>query len=187
MAKTLHLSFDLSCVTLAFTTADEAAAAFDAFTAEMVQWHASGIYPASADLKAAIVAAGRPAATAAVYASAILKWARSGKLPSSMGACVNKNPEGHVKSNAGRKPGQGKGKTTAATAANSGAAVDPINALGASDAPSPMHRWVRELRELNAAAFILRDAKNFTMSAEDATALKDAVSKCIALLGKYTA
>ena len=181
MAKIASLPFNLTCVTLAFTTADEAATAFDAFTAEMVQWHASGVYPASADLKAAIVAAGRPAATAAVYASAILKWARSGKLPSSMNACVNKSPEGHVKGKAGRKAGQSAGKSPEAP--NSGAAADP---MAPQDAPSPMHRWVRELRDLNAAAFILRDAKNSTMSAEDANALKDAVSTCIALLGKYT-
>lgn len=182
MAKTISLPFDFSNIVAAFNTAEAHAAAFDAMCADMVQWHASGVYPANADIKAALVQAGKTAATAAVYASAILKWARSGKTPATLHACVNKNPPDHVKGKRGRPAGQGAGKT----AANSGAAVDPITATGAGDAPSPMHRWVRELNTLNAGTNILRNARNECMSAEDAAALKDAVSQCIALLGKYT-
>jgi hypothetical protein len=84
----------------------------------------------------------------------------------------------------GRPAGNGAGKTTAK---NSGAAVDPLAPNGAvKDAVSPMHYWVKELNALNAGATILRDTQNRCLSAEDANALKDAVSKCIALLGKYT-
>lgn len=185
MSKTHSLPFDLSCIALAFSTAEAHAVAFDSMTAEMLQWHASEVYPANQQIKAELVCAGKAASTAAVYASAILKWARSGKTPVSLHACINKNPPDHVKSKAGRPAKQGAGKTTAT---NSGAAVDPLApSTVASEAVSPMHRWVKDLNALNAGATILRDAKNQTMSAEDAAALKDAVSKCIALLGKYTA
>lgn len=187
MAKTVSLPFDLSNIVLAFDTAEAHANAFDAMCADMVQWHAAGVFPSNADVKAALVQSGRPAATAAVYASAILRWAKSGKLPKTLRACVNSVPDGHVKSARGRPAGKGAGKTTAPPAANSGAAVDAVNPDATDNAPSPIHRWVRQLRELNAGAFILRDAKNHTMSAADAAALKDAVYKCLALLGKYTA
>lgn len=187
MAKTVSLPFDLSNITLAFTTADAHADAFNAMCADMIQWHASGVFPSNANIKAALIAAGRKGATAAVYASAILKWARSGELPKSLNACVNSSPKNHQKKGAGRPSGKGAGKTTAPAAANSGAAVDAVNPDATDNARSPIHRWVRQLNELNAGAFILRDAKNHTMSAEDAAALKDAVSKCLALLGKYTA
>jgi hypothetical protein len=187
MAKTVSLPFDLSVITLAFSTAEAAAAAFDCLTADMLQWNHSGVYPSNADIKAALTEAGKKPATAAVYASAILKWARSGKLPKSLHDCIGKNPPDHVKSKAGRPAGQGAGKTTASAAVSSGAAVDPLApSAPMKDAPSPMHFWVRELGALNAGATILRDTQNRTLSAADANALKDAVSKCIALLGKYT-
>jgi hypothetical protein len=151
----------------------------------MVQWHASGFYPSNADLKAALVAAGKKPATASVYASAILKWARSGKVPKTLYACINSNPPGHAKSAAGRPTKQGAGKTTAK---KSGAAVDPLAPNNAvKDAVSPMHYWVKELNALSAGATILRNAKNDAMTAEDAVALKDAVSVALALLAKYTA
>lgn len=85
----------------------------------------------------------------------------------------------------GRPSGKGAGKPTAT---NSGAAVDPLAPNGAvKEAVSPMHYWVKELNALNAGATILRNAKNDSMTAEDAVALKNAVSTALALLGKYTA
>lgn len=89
-------------------------------------------------------------------------------------------------SKAGRPAGQGAGKATA-TAANSGAAVDPITAGGAGDAPSPMHRWMRTLNDFRQNVFILRDAKNEVMTAEDATRAQNLAAEMVALLGKYTA
>ena len=183
MAKTHSLPFDLSSIVLSFSTAEAHATAFDQMTAEMLQWHYAGFYPTNADIKAALVGAGKKPTTAAVYASAILKWARSGKKPKSLHDCIGKNPPGHVKSKAGRKSGQGAGKTTATNSTG----VDPLSpSTIASEAISPMHRWVKDLNALNAGATILRDANNNTMTAADAAALKDAVSKCVALLGKYT-
>lgn len=187
MAKTVSLPFDLSNIVLAFDTAEAHANAFDAMCADMVQWHAAGVFPSNADVKAALVQSGRPATTAAVYASAILKWARSGKLPKTLRACVNSSPEGHVKSKRGRPAGKGAGKTTTVTADNSDAAVDPISAGGAGDAPSPMHRWMRQLNDFRQGVFILRDAKNECMTAEDATRAQNLAAELTALLGKYTA
>ena len=181
MAKTHSLPFDLSSIALAFSTAEAHAAAFDQMTAEMLQWHAAGFYPSNANIKVALVAAGKKPTTAEVYASAILKWARSGKLPKSLHDCIGKNPPGHVKSAAGRKSGQGAGKTTAVV--NSGIAVDPMNP---GESQSPMHRWVVQANTLSAAAFMLRNAKNETMNTDDAKALQDAANTIAALLGKYT-
>jgi len=93
-------------------------------------------------------------------------------------------PTNSTKPRVGRPSGKGAGKTPMK---NSGAAVDPLAPTSPmKDAPSPMHFWVRELNTLSAGATILRDTQNRCLSAKDANALKDAVSKCIALLGKYT-
>jgi hypothetical protein len=183
MAKTHSLPFDLSSIALAFSTAEAHANAFDAMTAEMLQWFHAGVFPASADIKVALVQAGRRATTAAVYASAILKWARSGKTPASLHKCVGSNPPDHVKSKAGRPAKQGAGKTTAVGAKGSIAA--PL-LVAATESQSPMHRWVVQANALSAAAFMLRNAKNETMNTDDAKALQDAANLIAALLGKYT-
>ena len=84
--------FDLSHVTLAFSSADAAASAFDALTAEMVQWHGAGVYPTNKEVDAAIRASGRAAATAKVYASRILAWSKAGKTPKSISQMIKDGP-----------------------------------------------------------------------------------------------
>ena len=106
--------FDLSNITLAFSTESAATEAFALMQADMMAWHAAGEYPANPDLIAAI-GAGMPhlgAGSLKTYASALLKWARSGKTPASIRACVNSTPPGAAKGKGGRPAGKGKGKTT---------------------------------------------------------------------------
>lgn len=105
--------FDLSNITLAFVQAHDAAASFDAMTADMLQWHESGVYPSNQELIAALTAAGRwGAGTCKVYASNLLAWAKSGETPRNISQVVKGKPAKHVKGKGGRPAGQGAGKTT---------------------------------------------------------------------------
>jgi hypothetical protein len=83
----------------------------------------------------------------------------------------------------GRPAGKGAGKTTAKPAAAAAANDSVIPKDGAS----PMHRWLVALTAMDNGALIVRDAKNNTMTAEDATALQAALKTCRAIVGKYTA
>ena len=181
MAKIVKVSgFDLSIITRAFLAADDAAATFDAMCAEMAQWHAAGVYPVSGDVKAALKAAGRKDATAAAYASKMLTWATSGKLPRNISQMVQKLPEGHVKKKSGA-PAKAATKTATKTAA----AAAPAPAPAAGSEVSPMHRWNVVLQDMVAGALIVRDAKNGTMNVEDAKAVQTALMNVKAIIGKY--
>ena len=166
--------FDLSIITRAFLAADDAAATFDAMCAEMAQWHAAGVFPISGDVKAALVDAGRKPATAAAYASKMLTWAASGKLPKNISQMVGALPPGHVKKKAGAPT-----KTVTKTATKAAAAP----AAGAE--VSPMHRWNVVLQDMVNGALIVRDAKNQPMGVEDAKAVQAALMSVKAILGKY--
>lgn len=119
---TTTLVFELSVITVALNDAWTASESWQAMTAEMVQWHASGEYPDNQAVAEAVAATGRYTVqrsgtgavkgSCATIASNILKWARSGKTPSSLKKCITESPTNHVKSAAGRKAGQGKGKST---------------------------------------------------------------------------
>ena len=179
MAKIVKVSgFDLSIITRAFLAADDAAATFDAMCAEMAQWHAAGVYPVSGDVKAALKAAGRKDATAAAYASKMLTWATSGKLPRNISQMVQKLPEGHVKKKSGAPA---KAATRAPAAAPAAAAA----AAAAGADVSPMHRWNVVLNDMVAQALIVRDAKNQVMDVEDAKAVQAALMSVKAVIGKY--
>ena len=166
--------FDLTVITTAFLALDGAAASFDAMTAEMLSWHAAGVYPVSGDVKAALKAAGRKDATAAAYASKMLTWAASGKLPKNISQMVGALPPGHVKKKAGAPT-----KTVTKTATKAAAAP----AAGAE--VSPMHRWNVVLQDMVNGALIVRDAKNQPMGVEDAKAVQAALMSVKAILGKY--
>ena len=106
--------FDLSNITLAFSTAAQHDEAFALMQSDMIAWHTAQSFPSNQDLIAAI-GAGLPhlgAASLKVYASRVLKWARSGQTPSNIRAVVNTDPKGATKGKGGRPAGQGKGKTT---------------------------------------------------------------------------
>ena len=106
--------FDLSNITLAFSTAAAHDEAFALMQSDMIAWHAAQSFPSNQDLIAAI-GAGLPhlgAASLKVYASRVLKWARSGQTPANIRAVVNTDPKGATKGKGGRPAGQGKGKTT---------------------------------------------------------------------------
>lgn len=108
--------FDLSNITLAFSTAAAHDEAFALMQSDMIAWHTAQSFPSNQDLIAAI-GAGLPhlgAASLKVYASRVLKWARSGQTPSNIRAVVNTDPKGATKGKGGRPAGQGKGKSTAA-------------------------------------------------------------------------
>jgi hypothetical protein len=176
MAKVIRVVsglFDLSAVTAAFSLADNAASAWDALTAEMVQWHAAGVFPPARDVKAALVAAGRPDATAGSQASKVLAWAKSGKVPKSISLMVRDYPVGHVKKKAGRPAGK---KAAAPAVAAAAAGVEGL---------SPMHRWATILQDMIAGALIVRDARNQTFSVTDAKELQAALMVAKAIIGRY--
>lgn len=106
--------FDLSNITLAFSTAAAHDEAFALMQSDMIAWHAAQSFPSNQDLIAAI-GAGLPhlgAASLKVYASRVLKWARSGQTPANIRAVVNTDPKGAAKGKGGRPAGKGAGKTT---------------------------------------------------------------------------
>jgi hypothetical protein len=163
------MKFDLSNITLAFTHAHDAAQSFDAMTADMVTWHESGIYPANADVIAALVATDRwSLATCKVYASNLIKWAKSGQTPRSISQVVKGHPDGHAKGKAGRKPGAGAGKTTKP-------ADDADDALP-EVSPLPKE-WLRFIDGMRARVPALK-----TWTATDIAAFQDSSAALIALI-----
>jgi hypothetical protein len=165
--------FDLSNITLAFVQAHDAAMSFDAMTADMLQWHASGVYPANQDLIAALVAADRwGKGTCAVYASNLLAWARSGQTPRNISQVVKGKPDGHVKGKAGRKAGQGAGKTTAAKPADDAQAEAP-------SVPNEDRAWRLFLEGLRHQVPQRKDWES-----QDIVAFQDCIGKMIALINR---
>ena len=172
--------FDLSIITRAFLAADDAAATFDALTAELVAWHAAGVYPTRGDVMVALVDAGRKPAYAGTVASKMLTWAASGKLPKNISQMVQKLPEGHVKKKSGAPT-----KTVTKSATKTAPMVAASAAPAAGSEVSPMHRWNIVLNDMVAQALIVRDAKNQVMGVEDAKAVQAALLSVKAVIGKY--
>lgn len=164
--------FDLSNITLAFVQANDAAASFDAMTADMLQWYESGIYPSNQELIAALSAAGRwGAGTCKVYASNLLAWAKSGETPRNISQVVKGKPVKHVKGKGGRPAGQGKGKST-----------KPETDDAAAEKPTvPNHdaSWKQFLENLRAT---VPGRKDWT--SEDIVAFQDCATKMIALIAR---
>jgi hypothetical protein len=162
--------FDLSNITLAFAHAHDAAQSFDAMTADMVQWHQSGIYPTNKELIAALVAANRwTLPTCKVYASNLLAWAKSGQIPRNISQVVKGKPANHVKGKGGRPAGNGAGKTT-----------KPENTKADAPAPSVPNddaAWVQFIGEMRAK---VNGRKNW--KAEDIVAFQDCTMTLIALI-----
>jgi hypothetical protein len=164
--------FDLSNITLAFVQAHDAASSFDAMTSDMLQWHASGVYPANQDLIAALIAADRwGKGTCAVYASNLLAWARSGQTPRNISAVVKGKPEGHVKGKAGRKTGQGAGKTTKP--------VDDAAQAETPSVPNEDRAWRLFLEGLRHQVPQRKDWES-----QDIVAFQDCIGNMIALINR---
>ena len=112
--------FNLSCITLAYKTANDAESALDSLTAEMMCWHEAGEYPKPAAVIVAITE-GVPhlsKATIKTYASGLLAWAKSGKTPRTMRELSLNRPVGHVKGKGGRpSKAQAQDKATATPSA----------------------------------------------------------------------
>lgn len=176
--------FDLSCITLSLTTADAHASAFDAMTAEMLQWHAAGVYPERQALIVAIEAAGRKASTAKVYASRILAWAKAGRTPRTIGECVNDGPK------AAGKGGRPKGSAKTPTAADVDAADDtaddtadtagdPFNPAAVSGSAALPAQWVMHLESIRAQLPAMKG-----WAADDIVAAQDCAMRLLALIKK---
>lgn len=173
--------FDLSVVALAFGAQSAAEEAFDTLTAEMLLWHAAGEFPSNSDVASAIKS-GLPhlgAASLKVYASALLKWAKSGKTPRTIRAMVNTAPAGHIKGKGGRPAGKGAGKTTK-TEAPAAAPVDADAApVGTEALPG---QWARYLEGVRAQA-----AAQKSWSSADIVALQDCATMMLAIIKRNRA
>lgn len=163
--------FDLSCIYNAVVAATNAEETFDILTAEMLNWHAAGEYPARHEVIAEFILAGRTEGTAKVYASRLLKWARSGKTPRSMHAAVTSDPPGAAKGKGGRPKGKPETKADAAKA-------DAAKADAAS-VPNADVSWKQFLETLRAQAPGRKDWQS-----EDIVAFQDCASKMIALIAR---
>lgn len=154
--------FDLSNITLAFSTAAAHEEAFGLMCEDMRCWHEASEYPSNKDLGAAIVA-GLPhlsAGTVRVYASRMLSWAKAGKQPTSLHAMIKDGPK------AKGKGGRPKGKPETDKAAAEAPAV-------ANDDRS----WVQFIEGIRAQAPGRKD-----WASEDIVALQDCAAKMIALI-----
>ena len=158
--------FDLSNITLAFSTAAAHEEGFALMCADMLAWHHAGEYPTNPDLIVAIQT-GMPhlsAGSLKVYASRLLKWARSGKTPSNIRTVVNTDPPGTSKG----KGGKPKGKK--------GNKVDKAQAE-APAVPNDDRAWVQFIEGIRAQVPGRKD-----WASEDIVALQDCAGKMIALI-----
>jgi hypothetical protein len=160
---------DLSFITEALLAEQNAIDKFDIFTANMTTWHEAGVYPANQEVIPAIVKAGYPKATATVYASNLLKWAKSGQVPKNMKAVVSTHPKGHVKGKAGRKAGQGAGKTTKPAEDKAQAKPDTV--------PNDDRHWMQFIQDMRAKVAGRKD-----WPADRIAAFQDTTATLIALL-----
>ena len=162
--------FDLSNITLAFVQSHDAAMSFDAMTADMLQWNAAGVYPSNQEVIAALVAAGRwGKGTCEVYASNLIKWAKSGQTPRNISQVVKGKPDGHVKAKAGRKAGQGAGKTTKPADDAAQAAPETV--------PNDDAAWLRFINDMRSKVNGRKD-----WPADRIVAFQDTTATLIALL-----
>jgi hypothetical protein len=165
--------FDLSNITLAFSTESAATEALALMKSDMLAWHAADTYPSNADLIAAIKA-GMPhlsVSSLKVYASRILKWARSGQTPATLRSCVNSDPSGAKKGKGGRPKGQGAGKTTTAKPDAAQAAAPTVENADRS--------WKQFLETIKAQVPGRKD-----WEAADIVAFQDCASKMLALINR---
>ena len=154
--------FDLSNITLAFSTAAAHEEAFGLMCEDMRCWHEAGEFPSNKDLGAAI-SAGLPhlsAGTVKVYASRMLAWAKAGKQPASLHAMVKDGPK------AKGKGGRPKGKPEADKAAAEAPAV-----------PNEDRAWVQFIEGIRAQVPGRKD-----WASEDIVAVQDCCAKLIALV-----
>ncbi len=139
-------------------------------TADMVSWYESGIYPSNQELIAALVAADRwGKSTCSVYASNLLAWAKSGQTPKNISQVVKGKPAGHVKSKAGRKAGQGAGKSTAPAEDKAQAKPDTV--------PNDDKHWMQFIQDMRAKVAGRKD-----WPADRIAAFQDTTATLIALL-----
>ena len=153
--------FDLSNITLAFSTAAAHEEAFGLMCEDMRCWHEAGEYPSNKDLGAAI-SAGLPhlsAGTVKVYASRMLSWAKAGKQPASLHAMVKDGPKA-----------KGKGGRKAKPEADKAAAEAPA-------VPNEDRAWVQFIEGIRAQVPGRKD-----WNSEDIVAVQDCCAKLIALV-----
>lgn len=169
--QTVQIEFadDVQAIVTAHLAAEDAASKNDNAMARIAQWIAAGVYPNNATIIAGYIDAGKTKGSASVYASAILKWVKAGKVPKNIQAAVNTNPPGHVKSKAGRKAGKGAGKTTAPEAP----------AAEAPQAPQGDRAWKQVLEAMRAGVPARKD-----WEASDIVAFQDCAAKMIALIAR---
>lgn len=120
--------FNLEVITLAFSTQTAHVNAFDALTAEMINWKEGESFPPPKDVQAAIKA-GSPhlsGATLKSYASGVLAWCKAGKTPKTIRQLTLERPEGH-------KAGRG-GRPSKAKAMDSATITKPTEAANESQA-----------------------------------------------------
>jgi hypothetical protein len=172
--------FDLSNITLAFSTESAAIEALALMQADMLAWHAADLYPANGELIAAI-GAGMPhlsVSTLKVYSSRILKWARSGQTPADLKRCVNTDPAGAKKGRGGRPKGQGAGKKAPSTYAAAIAAAGQ-EAAEKPAVPNEDRSWKQFLESIKAQVPGRKD-----WEAADIVAFQDCASKMLALINR---
>ena len=158
--------FDLSNITLAFSTAAAHEEAFGLMCEDMRCWHEAGEYPSNKDLGAAIVA-GLPhlsAGTVKVYASRMLAWAKAGKQPASLHAMIKDGPK--AKGKGGRPKGKGEADKAAAEA---------------PQVPNEDRAWVQFIEGIRAQVPGRKD-----WASEDIVAMQDCAAKMIALIKRNT-
>ena len=155
--------FDLSNITLAFSTAAAHEEAFGLMCEDMRVWFEAQEFPSNKELGTAI-SAGLPhlsAGTVKVYASRMLSWAKAGKQPASLHAMVKDGP---------KAKGKGGRKAKPETEADKAAAEAPT-------IPNEDRAWIQFIEGIRAQAPGRKD-----WASEDIVAVQDCCAKLIALV-----
>lgn len=154
--------FDLSNITLAFSTAAAHEEAFTLMCEDMRCWHEAGEFPSNKDVGAAIKVglSHLSAGTVKVYASRMLSWAKAGKRPTNLHAMVKDGPKVQ------NKGGRPKGKPDADADAPAVPAV-----------PNEDRAWIQFFEAIRAQVPGRKD-----WSSEDIVAVQDCCAKLLALV-----
>ena len=153
--------FDLSNITLAFSTAAVHEEAFGLMCQDMRAWFEAGEYPSNKELGAAIQAGLEhlSAGTVKVYASRMISWAKAGKQPASLHAMVKDGPKAKNKGGRKAKPETDKAQAEPTTV------------------PNEDRAWIQFFESVRAQVPGRKD-----WSSDDIVAVQDCAAKAIALI-----
>lgn len=169
---TKSFTFDLSTITAAATADAQAQDAVSMLHADIVGWHAAGVFPAVKDVQRALIEGYKAAPTTGIersddtlmqYAYGIVKWAKAGRLPKALSLRAFTGSVPGAKGVQGRKARTAT-KTDAGVKASAGPTTESIKGA------------LTLLRDIMA-----KRTKQYGFTADQADELGNALETCIVM------